>query len=149
MIGSPVRVLLSVICSSQDGERVAELPVEVRGCSVSPKGRWKSLGKAKGIYFTCDSVYDQRYVVVPSSLPSLEEVDQFGRRILSLSSGSLSGEITRRLDDFLLLYCGQGHPSPLVSALSSASNNADQSSADFQTQHCESLASMGSSPMEL
>lgn len=116
LTGNSVQVILSVICSNEDGERVAELPLEVRGCSASPKGLWKSLGKAKGIYLTCDSVYDHRYVIVPSSLPSLDEVDQFGRKILSLSSGSHSGEITRRLDDFLLLYCGQGPSSLLVSS---------------------------------
>jgi hypothetical protein len=115
MIGRPSRVLLSVICSTENGDRIAELPLEVRSCSTSPKGLWKSLGKVKGIYLTCDSVYDQRYVAVPSSLPSIDEIDKFGRKILSLLDESHSEEITRRLDAFLLFYCRQEHPSPLIS----------------------------------
>jgi len=115
MIGTPSQVLLSVLCSAGNSYRVAELPLEVRSCSTSPKGLWKSLGKVKGIYLTCDSMYDQRYVAVPSSLPSIDEIDKFGRKILSLSDESHSGEITQRLDAFLIFYCHQEHPSPLVS----------------------------------
>ena len=115
MIGETSQVLISVICSTDNDGRIAELPLEVRGCSTSPQDLWKSLGKVKGIYLTCDSVYDRRYVAVPSSLPSVDGVDKFGRKILSLSNGSHSGEVTRRLDAFLLHYCCQGTQSPLVS----------------------------------
>lgn len=115
MIGRPSQVFISVICSTDSDDCIAELPIEVRSCSTSPQDRWKSLGKVNGIYLTCDFAYDRRYVAVPSSLPSVDEVDKFGRKILSLSNGSHCGEITRRLDAFLLYYCCQEIKSPLVS----------------------------------
>ena len=126
MTGKPSLVLLSVICSTKNCYSVAELPLEVRCCSTSPKGLWRSLGKVKSIYLTCGSVYDKRYVAVPSSLPTIDEIDTFGRKILSLSDESYSGEITRRLDDFLLFYCGKAYPSPLVSSVFALLSRADQ-----------------------
>ncbi|KAF4636466.1 hypothetical protein G7Y89_g1611 [Cudoniella acicularis] len=110
LTGSSVPILLSV---GPFGAGRAALPLNVMRCNASPVCRWKGLGKINGIFLTCDSVYDERYVVDPSTLPSVDEIDRFGRNILSISRGSHSGEITRLLDDFLLSYCSLGSSSPL------------------------------------
>jgi hypothetical protein len=74
-------------------------------CSVSPRCRWKRLREIHEIYITCEVVENDRYVIIPSSLPTVDELDDFGRKALSMSEGSHSGMMTSLLDDFLLLYC--------------------------------------------
>jgi hypothetical protein len=86
-------------------------------CSVSPEGRWKSLKKVRGIYVTSSVLGAERSVIVPSSLPGIEKFDNFGRDILLMSAGSLSGRMTRLLDDFLFRYSSRAKPSRLVSTL--------------------------------
>src|SRR6266536_1644698 len=123
LTGNPQRILLSV----PYGKNVAELHLEVMRSSISPYCRWKRLGQVEGVYMTCSEVEDERYVVVPSSLPSIDELDNFGRKVLSNSDGNHSGGITRRLDDFLLHYCNQALPSRLVSnTISSRLKTADK-----------------------
>jgi hypothetical protein len=68
-----------------------------------------------GIYVTRDVIQDQRYVIVPKSLPSIDEYDNFGRQILATSNGSHSGSLTQQLDEFLIGYCKHSQPSRLVS----------------------------------
>jgi hypothetical protein len=60
---------------------------------------------------------EKRYIILPSSLPGVEDLDAFGRDILLMSPGSLSGKMTRLLDDFLSCYCGREEISSLVSSL--------------------------------
>ena len=71
--------------------------------------------KINGIYVTKDVIQAQRFVIVPKSLPSMDEYDQFGRQILAMSNGSHSGRLTQHLDEFLLAYCQYSAPSRLVS----------------------------------
>jgi hypothetical protein len=74
-------------------------------CSFSPRCRWKRLREVKKIYITCEVAENERYVITPNSLPTVDELDDFGRKALSMSEGSHSGRMTALLDDFLLLYC--------------------------------------------
>jgi hypothetical protein len=74
-------------------------------CSFSPRCRWKRLREIHEIYITCEVVENDRFVIIPSSLPTVDELDDFGRKALSMSEGSHSGKMTSLLDDFLLLYC--------------------------------------------
>ncbi|KAF4633420.1 hypothetical protein G7Y89_g4699 [Cudoniella acicularis] len=61
---------------------------------------------------TLDTIYEElggttqtmRYVIVPSSLPDIDEFDRFGRKILLASDGGHSGNITLLLDKFLTTY---------------------------------------------
>jgi hypothetical protein len=113
LIGTPRQVVLWVV---GQGPSVARLQLEVMQSQSSPTCRWKCLRKVESIYITSHSVEDQRYVIVPSSLPSIDRLDLFGRKILSFSNGSHSGNITPLLDAFLLHYCRPKRPSRLVSA---------------------------------
>ena len=74
-------------------------------CSFSPRCRWKRLREIHKIYITCEVVENDRYVIIPNSVPTVYELDDFGRKALSMSEGSHSGRMTSILDDFLLLYC--------------------------------------------
>lgn len=91
-----------------------QLNLEVKTCAASPSCRWKRLTKINGIYVTKDVIQAQRFVIVPKSLPSTDEYDQFGRQILAMSNGSHSGSLTQHLDEFLLAYCKYSPPSRLV-----------------------------------
>ncbi|QSZ32986.1 hypothetical protein DSL72_002570 [Monilinia vaccinii-corymbosi] len=53
------------------------------------------------------AVRDKTYLVVPDSLPTVDELDFFGREILLSSPESHSGKITHILDKFLYIYCKQ------------------------------------------
>jgi hypothetical protein len=88
--------------------------LQVKQCSILPQCRWKSLKKVRGIYVTSEILEDEHYVIVPSTLPGIAEFDDFGRNILSMSAGSLSGSMTRLLDDFLFCYSNRASPSRLV-----------------------------------
>ncbi|APA07508.1 hypothetical protein sscle_03g022780 [Sclerotinia sclerotiorum 1980 UF-70] len=55
----------------------------------------------------CKSLRDKTYLVVPDSLPTVDELDFFGREILLSSPESHSGKITHILDKFLYIYCKQ------------------------------------------
>lgn len=52
--------------------------------------------------------------MVPDSLPTVDELDFFGREILLSSFESHSGKITHILDKFLYIYCKQYYGSHLV-----------------------------------
>jgi hypothetical protein len=133
LTGDPQRILLSV----PYGKSVVQLHLEVMRSSISPYCRWKRLGQVEGVYMTCSEVEDERYVVVPSSLPSVDELDNFGRKVLSNSDGNHSGMITRRLDNFLLHYCNQTLSSRLVSnTLSSCLNAADKNPSGASQMQC-------------
>jgi hypothetical protein len=60
---------------------------------------------------------EKRYVIIPSSLPDIDDFDTFGRDILLMSTGSLSGRMTRLLDDFLFCYSNGERASRLVRSL--------------------------------
>ncbi|KAE9374660.1 hypothetical protein N431DRAFT_372459 [Stipitochalara longipes BDJ] len=111
--GIPQDVRLSLQVEIESYRSTAELNVRVMRCTNSPKGRWKSLKKARGIYITSNSLKEKRYVIMPSSLPGTDDLDTFGRDILLMSAGSLSGNMTRLLDGFLSCYCNGGGPSRL------------------------------------
>lgn len=113
LTGEPKAVALTV-----DNPRLGyrfQLRLQVMTCASSPSCRWKRLTKVKGIYITSDSIEDQRYVIVPRSLPSINDYDKFGRQILASSNGSHSGSLTQRLDEFLLGFCKHSRDSRLVS----------------------------------
>ena len=113
-IGTPKQILLRV--AAQNEQDLAVIQLEVMQCHSSPRCRWKRLQKINGIYITYDCIYDERYVVLPSSLPSIDQFDMFGRKILSFSSATHCGRLTPLLDAFLLLYCRQNRPSRIVSS---------------------------------
>lgn len=94
---------------------LASLDIQVMQCSSSSLCRWKKLTKVSGIYITSDIFDGQRYVIVPSSLPSIAEFDRFGRKILLASDGGHSGNITLLLDQFLMTYGARNHKTELVS----------------------------------
>lgn len=94
---------------------LASLDIQVMQCSSSSLCRWKKLTKDSGIYITSDIFEGQRYVIVPSSLPSIDEFDRFGRKILLASNGGHSGSITLFLDRFLMTYCSRKHNTKVVS----------------------------------
>jgi hypothetical protein len=114
LVGHPQDVTLSLNAETTSERSTAELHLQVMQCTVSPTGRWKSLKKVRGIYITSVKMDEKRYVVMPSSLPDIDNFDTFGRDILLMSAGSLSGRLTRLLDDFLFCYCNDGRPSRLV-----------------------------------
>ncbi|KAI9643775.1 hypothetical protein NHQ30_007124 [Ciborinia camelliae] len=60
-----------------------------------------------GLYITHKSLRDKTYLVVPDTLPTVDELDFFGREILLSSPESHSGKITHILDKFLYIYCKQ------------------------------------------
>lgn len=70
-----------------------------------------------GVYITHKSLRDKTYLVVPDSLPTVDELDFFGREILLSSPESHSGKITHILDKFLYIYCKQYFGSHLVSLI--------------------------------
>ncbi|KUJ20146.1 uncharacterized protein LY89DRAFT_731375 [Mollisia scopiformis] len=88
---------------------LASLDIKVMQCSAPSLCRWKRLTKVRGIYITSDIFDGQRYVIVPSSLPSIDEFDRFGRKILLASDGGHSGNLTLLLDQFLTAYCARQH----------------------------------------
>lgn len=96
---------------------MACLDLQVMRCSSSPLCRWKRLERSCGILVTSDITDDERYVIVPTSLPSIDEFDNFGRKILLMQCSSHSGPITWHLDHFLSLYCSRSHPWSMVSNL--------------------------------
>jgi hypothetical protein len=114
--GKPQNVKLS-LDSETESHRSIALSVQVMRSAVSSKCRWKSLKKIHGIYITSNLLEEKRYIILPSSLPGVEDLDAFGRDILLMSPGSLSGKMTRLLDDFLSCYCGRGEIPSLVSSL--------------------------------
>lgn len=69
---------------------LASLDIQVMQCSSSSLCRWKKVSKVSGIYITSDIFEGQRYVIVPSSLPTIDEFDIFGRKILLASDGGVS-----------------------------------------------------------
>jgi hypothetical protein len=111
--GNPRDIRLSL--HSETESSTAALSVQVMQCTDSPDGRWKSLRKARGIYITSKLLREKRYVIMPSSVPGIDELDVFGRDILLMSTGSLSGKMTRLLDGFLSCYCNRRGASGLVS----------------------------------
>jgi hypothetical protein len=133
--GEPQDVRLSLDSETESHQSIA-LCVQVMRCTVSPKCRWKSLRKARGIYITSNLLKEKRYVIIPSSLPGVEDLDTFGRDILLMSAGSLSGKMTRLLDDFLSCYCHHGGPSRLVSSLIHFKSPSNRSSGIFQISLC-------------
>ncbi|KAF8859636.1 hypothetical protein BDZ45DRAFT_782306 [Acephala macrosclerotiorum] len=92
---------------------LASLDIQVMQCSSSALCRWKKLTKVSGIYITSDIFDGQRYVIIPSSLPSIDEFDKFGRKILLASDGGHSGTITLLLDQFLGIYCSRNNNTDL------------------------------------
>ena len=113
LVGEPQAVDLAVE-NAQLGYKF-KIHLQVRKCTSSPRCRWKRLTREKGIYITCDIIDDHRYVIVPSTLPSPEDFDKFGRNILSIANGSHSGRLTQHLDNILLKYCEGSRPLRLVS----------------------------------
>ena len=111
LIGLPEPVVLSV---GQE-PNAPKLQVQVMQCQSSASCRWKRLQKVNGIFITSHFVEDKRYAIVPSSVPTIDRLDLFGRKILSFSDESHSGSITPLLDRFLLNYCRPNRPSRLVS----------------------------------
>lgn len=112
LAGEPISVDLTV-----ENSRLRykfQLRLQVMKCTSSPSCRWKRLTKVNGIYVTRDVIQDQRYVILPKSLPSIDEYDNFGRQILATSNGSHSGSLTQQLDEFLIGYCKHSQPSRLV-----------------------------------
>ncbi|CAD6440433.1 87d2cc91-de03-4112-b5b2-7ffb966f8815 [Sclerotinia trifoliorum] len=83
------------------------LPCKVMVCRSVDLCRWRSLTKMNGVYITHKSLRDKTYLVVPDSLPTVDELDFFGREILLSSPESHSGKITHILDKFLYIYCKQ------------------------------------------
>ena len=107
------------------GPNAPKLQLEVMQCQASTTWatcRWKCLEKKSGIYITNHFIEGQRYVIVPSSVPSIDRLDLFGRKILSFSDDAHSGNITPLLDHFLLHYCRPYRPSRLVSSSSENQN---------------------------
>lgn len=100
-----------------------QLRLQVKTCASSPSCRWKRLTKKNGIYVTDEVIEAQRYVIVPESLPSIDDYDTFGRKILATSNGSHSGSLTQHLDEFLLAYCKTNSQSKLVCLHSSSHLN--------------------------
>jgi hypothetical protein len=111
--GNILEITLSVSSFTEGGRGPALLPLKIRHCNVDPICRWKGLSKVKGIHITKDSIYAQRYAIVPGSV-SGAAVEKFAQQILPLS-GSHSGRITGLLDDFLTMYSSAKQPTPLVS----------------------------------
>ncbi|KAN0103208.1 hypothetical protein V8E51_011521 [Hyaloscypha variabilis] len=111
--GIPQKVRLSLHADIESHQSKAELNIEVMRCTISPKGRWKSLKKARGIYITSNFLKEKRYIIMPSSLPGTDDLDTFGRDILLMSASSLSGKMTGLLDGFLSRYCSYGNPTRL------------------------------------
>ncbi|TEY78279.1 hypothetical protein BOTCAL_0050g00100 [Botryotinia calthae] len=83
------------------------LPCKVMVCRSEDFCRWRSLTKMNGVYITHKSLRDKTYLVVPDSLPTVDELDFFGREILLSSPESHSGKVTHILDKFLYIYCKQ------------------------------------------
>jgi hypothetical protein len=117
LTGTPKRVLIGVGRMNENEQNTVTLQLEVMQCESLTSCRWKSLQKVNGIYITRDLVYDERYVIAPSSFLSIDQLDAFGRKVLVFSDGGHSGNMTPMLDTFLLHYCSQEHPSRLVSSL--------------------------------
>ncbi|KAH7393349.1 hypothetical protein BKA64DRAFT_644102 [Cadophora sp. MPI-SDFR-AT-0126] len=115
LTGLPISVQLCVKSELGIGGDMAQLALQVMRCSSSPICRWKRLQRLSGILVTSDTTYDERYVIVPTALPSVDEFDAFGRRILLMQCISHSGAITWYLDRFLSLYCSRSHPSSMRS----------------------------------
>ena len=111
LIGPPVSVMVWVGALPN----VAKLELQVMRCQSSANCRWKCLQENHGIFITSHFVEDKRYVIVPSSVPSIDRLDLFGREILSISGESHSGNITPLLDHFLLNHCRPNRSSRLVS----------------------------------
>jgi len=114
LVGHPQAVTLSLNSEATSDRSTVELHLQVMQCTVSPKGCWKSLKKVRGIYITSVKMDEKRYVIIPSSLPDIDGFDTFGRDILLMSTGSLSGRMTRLLDDFLFCYSNREGASRLV-----------------------------------
>ncbi|PVH78610.1 hypothetical protein DL98DRAFT_655998 [Cadophora sp. DSE1049] len=115
LTGLPIHVELCVKSDLGIGGDMARLDLEVMRCSSSPICRWKRLERSRGILVTSDTTYDERYVIIPTSLPSVDDFDTFGRKILLMQCSSHSGAITWYLDQFLSLYCSRPHPSSMRS----------------------------------
>ncbi|KAG4031954.1 hypothetical protein MFRU_008g03040 [Monilinia fructicola] len=90
------------------------LPCKVMVCRSADLCRWRSLTKVNGVYITHKTLRDKTYLVVPESLPTIDELDFFGREILLSSPESHSGKITHILDKFIYIYCKQYFGSPLA-----------------------------------
>ncbi|RAL61332.1 hypothetical protein DID88_009468 [Monilinia fructigena] len=90
------------------------LPCKVMVCRSADLCRWRSLTKINGVYITHKALRDKTYLVVPDSLPTIDELDFFGREILLSSPESHSGKITHILDKFLYIYCKQYFGSSLA-----------------------------------
>ncbi|KAK0099951.1 hypothetical protein ONS95_013227 [Cadophora gregata] len=115
LTGLPIHVQLCVKSELGIGGDIAQLDLEVMRCSSSPYCRWKRLERSSGILVTSDTTYDERYVIVPASIPSVDDFDNFGRQILLMQFSSHSGAITWYLDRFLSVYCSRPQPSSMRS----------------------------------
>ncbi|KAH7321681.1 hypothetical protein BKA65DRAFT_86473 [Rhexocercosporidium sp. MPI-PUGE-AT-0058] len=113
LTGLPISIQLCVTSEFGRGFGTAQLNLQVMRCTSSPFCRWKRLEMSKGIYVTSETTDDERYVIVPTSLPSIDEFDTFGREVLLMQGRSHSGAITWHLDRFLALYCSSIRPSRL------------------------------------
>lgn len=82
---------------------LASLDIQVMQCSSSSLCRWKKVTKVSGIYMTSDIFEGQRYVIVPSSLPSIDEFDRFGRKVLLASDGGVSFNFSKNVSIQLCL----------------------------------------------
>jgi len=118
LTGLPIHVQLCVKSDLEVGGDMACLDLQVMRCSSSPKCRWKRLERSCGILVTSHTTYDERYVIIPAFLPSVDEFDLFGRKILLMQCSSHSGAITWYLDHFLSLYCSRSHSSSMQSLAS-------------------------------
>jgi hypothetical protein len=127
--GDPIAVDLTV--ANTRLRYMFRLRLKVMRCTSSPICYWKRLAKVKGIYITKDRITDQRYVILPETLPTADQFDYFGRKLLSFSNGSHSGHLTRNLDDFLLKYCETDLNTRLVSCTLSPKNYSNKSQQKF------------------
>ncbi|KAG4439274.1 hypothetical protein IFR05_005259 [Cadophora sp. M221] len=105
LMGPPIPIQLCVTSEFGRAFVTTQLNFQVMRCSSSPIGRWKRLEMSNGIYITLHTTDNERYVIVPSSLPTMDEFDTFGREVLLMQDRSHSGAITWHLDRFLVLYC--------------------------------------------
>ncbi|KAH6715446.1 hypothetical protein BKA61DRAFT_480085 [Leptodontidium sp. MPI-SDFR-AT-0119] len=113
LTGLSIPVQLCVTAEFGRAFVTAQLNFQVMRCSSSPIGRWKRLEMSNGIYITSHTTDNERYVIVPGSLPTIGEFDSFGREVLLMQDRSHSGAITWHLDQFLAFYCNRTSPSRL------------------------------------
>lgn len=116
--GYSTTIKLSV-CSADDNRlNPTQLNLQVMRSELSSICRWKRLERVDDIYITADIIQAECYLIVPRSLPTIDEFDTFGRTILLMQDAkSHSGPITRLLDLFLSAYCSRGNHTRLVNLI--------------------------------